>query len=237
MSNEISFMHSVEDVNNALFELGILDEIDQVINENSTLRDELGCDSQEITTLCEIISTLALSKASLDENKTETVKDLLNHLVDNRDPWLPSDISYVLQGSVVIDQDINTVFGYIRDHKKWPEVIKHVTKIEPIIDDSKLQSFKMHIEELDTKESYFVESWRYVNEEQYIVDFLQPIPPEGFLMHKGGWRFQSLSSNQTRLISYHGFELDKNISIEASIVLIRKHIDAALATWARYGNA
>ncbi len=224
------------DVGNTLFELGILETPTRLPVGSHALRDDLGLDSQEMVGLVVGLSSLATNCDPLDEAAVKTVNDLVAYLENSRDVWLPTDVSYVLQGSATVDQGIETVYSYIADYRKWPEVLAHVTKIEPEYDDERFQSFKMHIEELTTKDSYFVQSWRYVNSEAGIIDFTQPRPPAGFRVHKGGWRFKALGPNQTELISYHGFDLDEGVNVEDAITLIRKHIQAALKTWVSYGN-
>ncbi|GBQ09298.1 SRPBCC family protein [Swaminathania salitolerans] len=236
MLKQIDLHRSASDVTNVLFELGVLDDAFRQPDLKANLRDDLGCDSQEVVSACELVSALALSAPPLDDADVETVEDLVGYLSAARDPWLPENEPFVMQGSIVIDQDIETVFGYIRDYRIWPDVLGHVTRIEPETDDGTLQSFRMHIAELGTETEYFVQSWRYVNAQHRIIDFLQPRPPEGFTVHKGGWRFEAIGRGKTRLISFHGFQLDDKTSAEDSVALIRKHINAALNTWARRGN-
>ncbi|MFK7874170.1 MAG: SRPBCC family protein [Paracoccaceae bacterium] len=228
---------SITAVTTALFELGIFESASEVLDLDQDLRDGLGLDSQEMVSLVEIVSSLVSSAAPLDDNDVVTVRDLVDYLTESRDAWLPQDTPYVLQGSTIINQDIDTVFDYIAKYKDWPDVLAHVALIEPEYDDGRLQTFKMHIEELGTKEPYFVQSWRYVNEELKIVDFTQPKPPVGFRVHKGGWRFVSKGAGKTELVSYHGFDLEDGKDPEQAIVLIRKHIQAALRTWAKFGNS
>ncbi|KZL23798.1 SRPBCC family protein [Pseudovibrio sp. WM33] len=237
MLKRIDLQRSVSDVANVFFELGVLDDVSELTDLSADLRDDLGCDSQEIVSACELVSALALTAEPLDDTMVESVQDLVAHLSAARDPWLPTNEPFVMQGSTIIEQDVDTVFGYIRDYRDWPDVLAHVTMIEPETDDGKLQSFRMHIAELGSGDEYYVQSWRYVNEQYRIVDFLQPRPPEGFVTHKGGWRFEPLADGKTRLISFHGFELEEDASAEDNVALIRKHINAALNTWARWGNA
>lgn len=236
MLNEKNYRRAEGDVASVLFELGVTDSPDESVTLNKNIRDQLGLDSQEVMTLVEIVSSLAISAKPLHEDNVSTISDLIDYLVVHRDKWLFQDVPFVLQGSIIINRDIDSVFGYIRDYKRWPEILSHVSKIEPDSDDGRLQTFTMHIEELGTGQAYFVKSWRYVNEELRVIDFSQPLPPKGFECHKGGWRFQSLGEEQTRLISYHGFSLSEDANAEDAIALIRKHIHAALSTWARYGN-
>lgn len=236
MLNESGIQRAIMDVANTLFELGVIDSLNKNMEMDKDVRQELGLDSQELMTLVNIISSLGLSADPIYENNVTTLSDLVDYLKEHRDSWLHNDVPFVLQGSTIISQDIDTVFSYIRDYQKWPEVLAHVTKIEKDMDDGRLQSFIMHIEELGTKQDYFVKSWRYVNDEHRIIDFSQPLPPKGFRCHKGGWRFQPLADGRTRLISYHGFSLHDDAQADYAITLIRKHIHAALSTWARFGN-
>ena len=236
MFNMLEVKPAVRDVGNALFELGILDSTDETLRGSQTLREDLGLDSQEIIGLVVALSSLAINSNPLDEASVKTVDDLYGYLEQGRDSWLPTDVPYVLQGSITINQRVEEVISYIANYRRWPEVLDHVKAIEPEYDDGRLQSFKMHIEELSTKEGYCVQSWRYVNAEAGIIDFTQPIPPAGFRIHKGGWRFRSLDGGRTELISYHGFDLHDGASPEDSIELIRKHIQAALKTWASFGD-
>ncbi|CDG22235.1 protein of unknown function [Xenorhabdus poinarii G6] len=236
MLNEKNIQRAENDIAVILFELGITNSPNERINSGKDIRDEFGLDSQEIITLVETISSLAVSAKPLQENEVNTINDLINYLAINRNTWLHKDVPFVLQGNTIINRDIDTVFTYIRDYKNWPNILNHVSRIESEKDDSCMQSFIMHIEELSTGQEYFVKSWRYINEELRIIDFSQPLPPKGFKYHKGGWRFQSLDDGKTRLISYHGFSLLDDTNVEDAIVLIRKHIKAALNTWARYGN-
>ncbi|EJB0230102.1 SRPBCC family protein [Vibrio cholerae] len=234
MFNEIATTVAINDVKNALFELGILESPEDIVDLEQTLRDGLGLDSQEVISLIEIVSSLIMSGDPLDDDAFDTVCDLVCYLASNRAPWLPGNVPYVIQGSIIIDKDVDTVFGYIYNYKIWPDVLNHVTKIEPEYDDGKFQNFKMHIEELGTKQNYFVESNRYVNKENLIIDFTQPLPPAGFKLHFGGWRFRTIDENRTELISYHGFSLKEGADIEGAFSLIRKHIQAALNTWSRH---
>ncbi|BEM34575.1 hypothetical protein SME36J_32110 [Serratia marcescens] len=236
MLHDCGVRRAALDVTNTLFELGVIDSNNDSVEMEQDIRQGLGLDSQELMTLVEIVSSLGLSAAPLDEDNVTTLADLVNYLAAHRDRWLHTDVPFVLQGSTIISQDIETVFSYIRDYRKWPEMLAHVTKIEEDMDDGRLQSFTMHIEELGTKQDYFVKSWRYVNDEHRIIDFSQPLPPKGFRSHKGGWRFQPLADGRTRLISYHGFSLHDDTQADEAIILIRKHIHAALSTWARLGN-
>ncbi|QDW31678.1 hypothetical protein FFE93_000470 [Yersinia sp. KBS0713] len=236
MINEKYIWRAESDVAAILFELGITGSSNEILDPKKDIRNQLGLDSQEVMTLVEIVSSLAISAKPLHEDNVNTLNDLINYLVAHRDNWLHKDVPFILQGSTVINRDIDSVFGYIKDYQRWPKILSHVSKIEPDNDDGRLQSFIMHIEELGTGQEYFVKSWRYVNEELRVIDFSQPLPPKGFRCHKGGWRFQSLDEGRTRLISYHGFSLSDDANAEDAIVLIRKHIHAALSTWARYGN-
>lgn len=225
---------AVKDIKNALFELGILESFQETLDLEDTLRDGLGLDSQEIGSLIEIISSLIISEKEIKDHDFEKVLDLVEYLASNRRPWLPTKTNHVMQDSIVIDQDINTIFNYIENHEKWPEVLDHVVKIETDYNDHRFQSFKMYIDELGSNEQYFVQSWRYINKEQYIIDFSQPLAPKSFLIHQGGWRFKMITSNKTELISYHGFTLKEDADAEAAFILIRKHIQAALKTWSEY---
>jgi len=227
---------ALSDVTTALFELGVLDSVSEDIDLEKTLRNDLGLDSQEMVSLVDIAQSLASSRDPVDEGAFETVQDVVSYLAINRASWLPTDVPFVLQGATVINQSLETVFGYIANYRVWPEILDHVTKVETDYDDGKHQSFKMHIEELGTKRNYYVQSWRYVNYDSLIVDFSQPKPPKGFAVHKGGWRFRVLGSDRTELISYHGFSLEEGADADGSLELIRKHIHAALKTWARHGN-
>lgn len=225
---------AVKDIKNALFELGILESFDDTLELEQTLRDDLGLDSQEVVSLIEIISSLITSGEPINDENFKTVSDLVGYLASNRATWLSTETDYVMQDSVVIEQDIHTVFGYIFNYEKWPEVLDHVAKIETDYNDNKFQSFKMHIDELGSNEHYYVQSWRYVNKEQFIIDFSQPLPPKSFLIHQGGWRFRTIAPNKTELISYHSFSLKEGADIETAFILIRKHIQAALKTWSQH---
>lgn len=227
---------ALSDVKNALFEIGVIDSPTDLLQLGDELRDKLGLDSQELIGLSVALSLLATNSDPMNETEVRTVADLVEYVAMNRDEWLPTDVPYVLQGSTTINQSIEWVQSCIAEYRKWPEILSHVTKIEPEYDDGRFQTFRMHIEELTTKENYFVQSWRYMNLEAGVIDFTQPKPPVGFRVHKGGWRFKAKGSNKTELISYHGFDLHKEVNIEDSIVLIRKHIQAALKTWTNYGN-
>lgn len=224
------------DVRNVLFESGILDTPTDMLDPRDELRNKLGIDSQELVGLAVGLSSLATSSKQLDETTMRVVDDLVEYVATNRDTWLPTDVPYVLQSSITINQNREWVQSCIAEYHKWPKILAHVKKIEPEYDDGCFQSFKMYIEELTTLDNYFVQSLRYVNCEAGIIDFTQPKPPSGFRIHKGGWRFKKLRSNVTSLIAYHGFELDENADVADSIALIRKHIQAALKTWADYGN-
>ncbi|SMB45854.1 hypothetical protein SPRA44_600090 [Serratia proteamaculans] len=236
MLKNLHTQRAAVDITNTLFELGVIDSTNEVITMDQDIRQQLGLDSQEVMTLVDIVSSLSISSEPLNEDDVKTLSDLVGYLENHRDAWLPTDVQFVLQGSTIISKDVETVFSYIQDYKNWPAILAHVTKIEPDMDDGRLQSFTMHIEELGTKRDYFVKSWRYVNEEHRIIDFSQPLPPKGFRCHKGGWRFQALEDGRTRLISYHGFSLQDDEAADEAIHLIRKHIHAALSTWARFGN-
>ena len=174
---------AVKDIKNALYELGILESFEDSLDLEQTLRDDLGLDSQEIVSLIEIVTSLIISGEPLDDENLKTVSDLVCYLASNRATWLPTETSYVMQNSIIIEQDIDTVFDYIADYEKWPNVLDHVAKIETEYNDQKFQSFKMHIDELGSNENYYVQSWRYVNKNQFIIDFSQPRPPKNFLVH------------------------------------------------------
>lgn len=225
------------DVSNTLFEIGILDAPTIALELSDALRGDLDIDSQELVDVSIGLSSLATSGEPLNESEVCTVADLVDYLVNSRDAWLPKDVPYVFQGSATINCSIEFVRSCIANYRKWPEILAHVKKIEPEYDDGRFQSFKMHIEELTTKENYFVQSWRYLNIEEGIIDFTQPKPPAGFRVHKGGWRFKVLEPNKTELISFHGFDLNNGVNVEDAMALIRKHIQAALKTWVNHGNA
>lgn len=227
---------ALTDVRNALFEIGVIDSPAVLLQSGDELRDTLGLDSQELVSLAVSLSSLATSAAPVNEEEVRTVADLVEYVGMHRDNWLPTDLPYVLQGSATINQNLVWVQACIAEYEKWPDILAHVTKIEPEYDDGRFQNFRMHIEELNTKEHYFVQSSRYMNLEAGIIDFTQPKPPVGFKVHKGGWRFKVLDANKTELISYHAFDLDDGVNIEDSIALIRKHIHAALKTWTNHGN-
>lgn len=234
MNKKVDTYIALSDIKNALFELGIIDSFDETINLEQTLRDDLGLDSQEVISLIEIVSSLISSGESFEEDNFKKVSDLVYYLASNRAPWLPIDVDYVFQGSITIEKDINTVFEYIANYEQWPEVLDHVEKIETEYNDNKFQSFKMHIREINSSDRYFVKSWRYINKENLIIDFSQPLPPKNFQIHQGGWRFRAINKNRTELISYHGFSLKKDADVEEAFILIRKHIQAALTTWSQY---
>ncbi|WP_375696644.1 hypothetical protein [Bartonella sp. AP331QHHD] len=236
MNFEAKLQQVKRDIANIFFELGITEKHNEKLCETSAIRSVLGLDSQEIMTVIDVVSSLALSKASLKEENVKTINDLSSYLVQNRDNWLFIDMPFVLQSSAIIRCDFDTVFSYIANYKKWPQIIPHVNQIIPEYDDGQLQSFTMHIEGINSEPSYFVKSLRYINKSLAIIDFAQPIPPDGFTCHKGGWRFQSLGKDCTRLISFHGFSLDKQTVIEKAITLIRSHIQTALKTWVHYAN-
>jgi acyl carrier protein len=227
---------ALSDVRNALFEIGVVDSPAVVLQLGDDLRDTLGLDSQELVSLAVSLSSLATSAPALKEDEVCTVTDLVEYVAMHRDIWLPTDLPYVLQGSATINKDLGWVQSCIADYEKWPEILAHVTTVEPEYDDGRFQYFRMHFEELNTREHYFVQSSRYVNLEAGIIDFTQPKPPVGFKVHKGGWRFKALDANKTELIAYHAFDLDDGVSIEDSMALIRKHIHAALTTWTNHGN-
>lgn len=236
MLKKLENMTAMRDAANALFELGIIETFGETFNLSDNLRDDLGLDSQEIVTIAEIASSLCIARAPLSDTVLKTTGDLIQYITANRDYWLPDDVPFVLQSSVIIYQPIETVFGYIAHYQGWPDILAHVSRIEPEYDDGRLQNFRMHINELDSDDTYFVQSWRYVNQDLKIIDLSQPLPPKNFKIHKGGWRFRTLDDNRTELISYHGFDLLDTNAAESAIELIRKHIQAALKTWSRYGN-
>lgn len=236
MFTENSTNRAVIDIRNILFELGIIDGFEKNPPSHKNLRDDLGLDSQELVSLVADVSSLAVCHLPLHEENLTYINDLIKYLNVGRDTWLPTDVQYVLQGSAVINQDIDTVFSYISNYDKWPEILQHVKKIETEFEDGRHQCFTMHIEELTSHDDYYVKTWRYVNQEVKIIDFTQVKPPAGFRLHKGGWRFIPLESNQTMLVSYHGFDLENETDVEDSIKLIRRHIQAALRVWTRYGN-
>jgi len=141
-----------------------------------------------------------------------------------------------MQGSVLIDQSIDAVFGYIADCENWPEHLDHVTAIENLVRDGQRESFTMSIRELSDGHIYSVDSRRIVNRESRTVDFTQPRPPKGFATHQGGWRFVGRGPGRTELVSFHRFSLEGAKGLAEACALIRKHIKAALGTWAEIGN-
>lgn len=237
MLQKLDITRAETDVRLALYELGFADTIDAPLDHALSLRDDLGLDSLELVSLAETLSGLATGAPPLDGQALATVGDCVAFVHDARDSWLPTDTPYVLQGSIVIRRPVADVFGYIDRFRDWPERLAHVTAIEPEYDDGRFQAFRMHIEELTSRERYFVRSWRYVNREALILDFSQPKPPAGFAVHKGGWRFREIDPGRTALISYHGFSLEPEADGAEAVALIRKHIQAALTTWAKHGNS
>ena len=133
---------ALSDVRNALFEIGVIDSPTAVLQLGDELRDTLGLDSQELVSIAVSLSSLATNSAPInDEAELRTVADLVEYVAINRDVWLPTDIPYVLQGSATINQNLEWVQSCIAEYRKWPEILAHVTKIEPEYDDGRFQTF------------------------------------------------------------------------------------------------
>ena len=228
---------ATRDVANLLYELGIVDSPLEPLDPATPLREGLDLDSQEMVSLVELASSLSVSCAPLDEDAVETIHDLVLHLATHRDPWLPEHVPFVMQGSIVIRQNVDTVFAYIADYPKRADRLPSVTRIEPEFDGGRMQIFSMHIEEPDSGAGSSVRSCRYVNEPLGIVDFAQLSPPAGFRVHEGGWRFKTLGNGSTELITYRGFDLDDMDRAESAITLVRQEIQSALNAWAHHGKA
>ncbi|QHM73998.1 hypothetical protein [Mixta intestinalis] len=225
-----------KDITNLFFELGLIQSVTDNINPSDSLRKKYDLDSQELMTLLDLVSSLAINHSPLQEEEVITVDDLIRFLAVNRDDWLFNDVPYIMQGSVLLNKDVETVYSYIKDYRNWPGIINHVIKIDSEYDDGRLQTFSMYIDEFGSGKEYHVKSMRYLNSQAGIIDFAQPLPPEGFRCHKGGWRFISGNDNQTRLVSYHGFSLNKGVDPEGPLAMIRKHMNVALSTWARHSS-
>lgn len=218
------------------FEQGYTDELYQPISRDADLRDEFGLDSQELVALACAASELTIGAAELDDASLVTVGDVLDHLELHMNPWLGGAEQMVMQGSVTIQQPLEQVFAYIADCEDWPKHLDHVVAIDNLERDGDAENFRMTIRELTDGREYSVVSNRLVNRNRQEIDFVQPRPPEGFVNHMGGWRFIEKDPARTELVSFHQFSLDDDANLEESVILIRKHIRAALQTWANIGG-
>jgi hypothetical protein len=230
------FSRGEVDVANILYELGVFARPDDELDLHATFREDLGLDSQELVTLAEVVSSLSVGSAPVVEERLIVVADAVTRLDSCRDPWLPADPSFVLQGATIVAEPVETTFAAIADYARWPQILKHVTRIEPDRDIGQFQSFRMYLEEPMTGERSSVRSWRYVNAVERIIDFAQPDPPVGFRMHCGGWPFRRIDRGHTELISFHAFEVLPDHEPDEAVSLIRKHIHAALSTWSAQGE-
>ncbi len=217
------------------FEQGYIDDIDEIVPEDADLRDEFGLDSQEIVELASTVDEICIGAEGLGNMEIYTAGDVLAYLEEHLNIWLGDTEQMVMQGSIVISKPVDTVFGYIADCEAWPKHLNHVTAIDDLQRDGKAETFRMSIRELTDGREYSVDSSRTVDRELHEIDFVQPRPPEGFLHHAGGWRFVPLAGDWTRLVSFHKFTLKEGADLEDAAVLIRKHIRAALKTWALVG--
>lgn len=218
------------------FEQGYTDDLYQPISRDADLRDEIGLDSQELVALACAASEFTVGTDELDDANLVTVGDVLDHLELHMNPWLGGAEQIVMQGSVTIPQSIEQVFSYIADCEDWPIHLGHVVSIEDLKRDGNAENFRMTIRELTDGKVYFVDSSRLVNRDRHEIDFVQPRPPKGFKNHMGGWRFLEKGPRCTELVSFHQFSLDEDADLEESVMLIRKHIRAALQTWAKVGG-
>ncbi|MEO9514571.1 MAG: SRPBCC family protein [Paracoccaceae bacterium] len=218
------------------FEQGYIDELYEPISRDADLRDDFGLDSQELVALACAASELAIGTDEIDDAGLFTVDDVLDHLERHMNPWLGGAEQMVMQGSVTIPQSLEQVFAYIADCKDWPKHLGHVVAIDDLKRDGNAEKFRMTIRELTDGAEYSVDSSRLVNCDLHEIDFVQPRPPVGFKNHMGGWRFLEKGPNQTELVSFHQFSLDEDADLEESVILIRKHIRAALQTWANVGG-
>lgn len=235
MISEKNIRCAENDIFNILFELGLINSIEDKLDTTQNIYNSLGLDSQEIATLATRISSLAIFSKSIEVSDIKNLNDIIIYLAVHRDHWLHKDVPFTMQDSIILNNDFATVFSLINEYQRWPEILNHILKVEKNINVGRLQNFIMQIEDSTTGKTYFVETCRYVDEISFTIDFSQTIPPQGFKCHKGGWRFQSLGKNRTRLITFHGFSLLPDESVEKAILLIRKHIKAALTTWSHYG--
>lgn len=113
MCKESINKRAILDVRNVLFELGIIDGVEDIPPLNKNLRDDLGLDSQELVSVAVELSSLSVCHQPLHEADMTSVNDLVVYLEQGRDVWLPTDTQYILQGAVIINQNIETVFSYI----------------------------------------------------------------------------------------------------------------------------
>lgn len=229
-------INAVQAMQCIFFEQGFIDSLNDEIKPDASLRDDYDMDSQDVVTVACAVSELCIGPETVYEGDLVTAADIIEHVESHLNPWLPKDTEIIMQGSIEIRQPIDVVFGYIADYQSWPEHLAHVTQVEPLSDEGDLERFRMHIRELTNGQEYSVDSQRIVNRETREVEFEQPRPPEGFKTHKGGWRFRKLAADRTELISYHGFTLEDPEQADDACTLIRKHIRAALSTWADVGN-
>lgn len=123
MLRKLDITRAETDVRLALFELGFVDTIDAPLDHALSLRDDLGLDSLELVSLAETLSGLATGTPPLDGQAIATVGDCVAFIHDARDPWLPTDTPYVLQGSLVIRRpaaEVYTSIAFETGRSTWP---------------------------------------------------------------------------------------------------------------------
>lgn len=236
MLSKIEPTNAVQAMQCIFFEQGFIDSLNDEISADASLRDVYDCDSQDMVTIACAVNELCIGAEELYEGDLVTAGDITEYVESHLNHWLPKDTDIIMQSSIEIRQPIDTVFRYIADYQSWPEHLAHVTKVNPLSQDGTFEKFRMHIKELTNGEEYSVDSQRSVNREAKEIEFDQLRPPNGFKVHKGGWRFRELAPDRTELISFHGFTLYDSEHAADACTLIRKHIRAALSTWADVGN-
>ncbi|MEP6068485.1 MAG: SRPBCC family protein [Paracoccaceae bacterium] len=218
------------------FEQGYIDDLHETIERDEDLRDVYGLDSQELVALACAASEYAIGCDDLDDVDINTAGDVLDHLEAHMNPWLGGGEQMVMQGSITIPQGLDQVFSFIADCEAWPDHLDHVVAIDNVTREGDAENFRMTIKELTDGQQYSVDSSRLVNRDRKEIDFVQPRPPKGFKNHMGGWRFIEKGPKKTELVSFHQFSLEEDSDLEDAVLLIRKHIRAALQTWANVGG-
>lgn len=103
---------------------------------------------------------------------------------------------------VRIKAPVHAVYNELQDMLKWPELIPHVSKIEPIEYDEKKQHVYMSV--LNEKGTEVMETIRHFEEDNY-VNFHQISMPKPLTKHNGIWKLEE-HGDETIVRSIHDIE-------------------------------
>ncbi|MCK9874636.1 SRPBCC family protein [Frankia sp. Ag45/Mut15] len=236
-------------------------DIDGEAEPATSLRDELGMDSQEIVHL---LSSLArgrgvdLPDGSNRVGSIRSIQDVVELLAAALDrPATPEQtgtvaapraietiddaptLAYRCRTSAVIRRPKAVVYQALHDMAAWPTHLPHVLEIDVRYDDGQYQEFHMAVD--SPTGMLRVRSIR--NCQPDLIEWFQPEPPH-FLAHHGGtWRFQDTPEGFCEITATHAWNLEPTVAsttfpptpqrstADAVTEMLLDHANLAISTW------